>query len=230
MNSFANIKGFNAGSMKYKIMMGHSDKHKCDVIVKEGKSRIFEEAIDNEYKIMKHAHDNGIFTPEILEYNTLADGTKQLIMRYYSNSKLNNGTIQRLSLKKRIELIKKLIAEVNKLHKLGITHNDLNLGNYLLVEDNIMLIDFGASRFSDDYSEDISKLSTEIIGILTDKYPSSRTKLNESVLDEIKGLFNSIQINSSSINRNLKNMTTNNKSRKIVSLNTIMNKPWFQEI
>ena len=228
MSSFANIKGFNAGALKYKIMMGHSNKHKCDVIVKEGKSKRFEEAIDNEYKIMKHAHDNGIFTPEILEYNTLPDGTRQLIMRYYSNSKLNNGTIQRFSLKKRIEIIKKLIAEVNKLHKLGITHNDLNLGNYLLVDDKIMLIDFGASKFSDDHSDDISKLSTEIIGILTDKYPSNRTKLNESVLDEIKGLFNSIQINSSSINTNLKNMTTNNKSRKIVSLNTIMNKPWFQ--
>jgi len=228
MSSFANIKGFNAGALKYKIMMGHSNKHKCDVIVKEGKSKRFEEAIDNEYKIMKHAHDNGIFTPEILEYNTLPDGTKQLIMHYYSNSKLNNGTIQRLSLKKRIEIIKKLIAEVNKLHKLGITHNDLNLGNYLLVDDKIMLIDFGASKFSDDHSDDISKLSTEIIGILTDKYPSNRTKLNESVLDEIKGLFNSIQINSSSINTNLKNMTTNNKSRKIVSLNTIMNKLWFR--
>jgi tRNA A-37 threonylcarbamoyl transferase component Bud32 len=228
MSSFANIKGFNMGAKKYKIMMGHSNMHKCDVIVKEGKSKRFEEAIDNEYKIMKYAHDNGIFTPEILEYNILPDGTRQLIMRYYSNSKLNNGTIQRLSLKKRIEVIKKLIAEVNKLHKLGITHNDLNLGNYLLVDDNIMLIDFGASIFSDDRSEDISKLSTEIIGILTDKYPSNRTKLNNSVLDEIKELFSSIQINSSSINTNLKNMTTNNRNRKIVSLNTIMNKPWFK--
>jgi tRNA A-37 threonylcarbamoyl transferase component Bud32 len=151
-------------------------------------------------------------------------------MRYYSNSKLNNGTIHRLSLKKRIEIIKKLIAEVNKLHKLGITHGDLNLGNYLLVNDKIMLIDFGSSKISDDHSEDISKLSSEIIGILTNKYPSNRTKLNGSVLDEIKGLFNSIQINSSSINTNLKNMTTNNRSRKIVSLNTIMNKPWFQAI
>ena len=98
----------------------------------------------------------------------------------------------------------------------------------MLVDDKIMLIDFGASKFSDDHSDDISKLSTEIIGILTDKYPSNRTKLNESVLDEIKGLFNSIQINSSSINTNLKNMTTNNRNRKIVSLNTIMNKPWFR--
>jgi hypothetical protein len=86
MSFFANIKGFNVGTMKYKIMMGHSNKHNCDVVIKEGKSKRFEDAIDNEFRIMKLAHDNGIFTPEILEYNTLPDGTKQLIMRYYSNS------------------------------------------------------------------------------------------------------------------------------------------------
>ena len=33
MSSFDNIKGFNMGERKYKTMMGHSNKHKCDFIV-----------------------------------------------------------------------------------------------------------------------------------------------------------------------------------------------------
>ncbi len=95
-----------------------------------------------EFKILNKLKENNVNVPKTNDINL--DNTS-FTFEYL------NGKILKESLSK--ELLIKTIKEIAKMHKFGVTHGDLTTLNMLNVDNEVYIIDFGLSEFSENIEE-----------------------------------------------------------------------------
>ncbi|NYV28457.1 protein kinase domain-containing protein [Streptobacillus felis] len=90
--------------------------------------------------------------PKILKVNFKRE-YKEIFFEKLHGKTLNEIDFEEYNIKSKLILFIKILVSVKDIHDLGIVHNDINLGNIILNEDKVYIIDFTESRFIDTYYE-----------------------------------------------------------------------------
>lgn len=97
------------------------------------------------------------------------------------------------TLDNKMDYLEKAVDTLKGLHEVGISHGDIKLENFMIYEDDVMLIDFGYSnskentsriqnKFKDDFEELLENFSEEEFGDKIDGFSELRNLL-EDLLD-----------------------------------------------
>ncbi|WP_073507711.1 protein kinase domain-containing protein [Streptobacillus notomytis] len=86
------------------------------------------------------------FIPRILKVK-IKKNNREIFYEKIKGKTLNEINILNYSLKERLEIFNKIIIAIKRIHDLGLIHNDINLGNIIINENNVYIIDFSESRF-----------------------------------------------------------------------------------
>lgn len=104
--------------------------------------------------------------PSILGIEDISDGKYKLNMVKYPYTLgdiLYRNAYPDITRRQVVKYVDDIKKKLNKLHKVGILHGDVSEDNIVVdpVNDIVLLIDFGLSRYIDDIDED--KLTTDFI-------------------------------------------------------------------
>jgi len=200
-----------------------------DLIVKK-EQRFLGKFLETEAELLKIAYINNVNVPRCLDISKEPNSeTRIMLMSYTPGDLTAEGKLKSISLKERYQIIRQLIIQVYRLHQAGITHADLNLGNFLWYEQNVQLIDFGAARFDKgNHAEDIRKIACEIVEILTLKYPASPLELTKDELKAVESCLISINVDPGSVILDLEQMMHSSESScPAISMDEVIKKSWI---
>ncbi|WP_064591085.1 protein kinase domain-containing protein [Streptobacillus moniliformis] len=116
--------------------------------------KIFNMNLPEQYIMFNYEINNMIFLlknkisfiPKILKVK-ITKNNKEIFYERIVGKTLKEMNILNYSLKERLKIFNEIIVVVEKIHNLGLIHNDINLGNIIINENNVYIIDFSESRF-----------------------------------------------------------------------------------
>jgi serine/threonine protein kinase len=113
------------------------------------------------------------------------DEVPHFVMEYIEGSALIDAA-NHLTIRQKVEIMRKVALAVDFLHQHGIVHRDLKPGNILVGQDlEPKLLDFGLARLLDNHQP----ISESGIGVGTPKYFSPEQTIAGAVVDERSDVF-----------------------------------------
>lgn len=132
------------------IELSISYKYLDDVFVKvyNGENNILDNLFYRELKINEYLENENI-SPKIKKIYISKNFKKIYFNRIYGKD-LSKINFSNYSLKEKLLFFLKILNSFEKLHSLGIIHNDINLKNMIYCDEKIYIIDFADSKFIDE--------------------------------------------------------------------------------
>jgi serine/threonine protein kinase len=155
------------------VFRGINVKTNLYVAIKREKNVDNFNVLKHEVSILNYLYSSGLRNIPAIHWYGIHDDIPTLVMTYYSSS-LNDYFIsrERIDENKMSSIMVKCIYILEQLSKFSVLHRDIKPHNFMILDGDIHLIDFGlATIYSCDYAvEDVAFDNTDIVG--SPKYTS----------------------------------------------------------
>lgn len=155
-------------SLSIKITSDEDSHHPSTIIRKTSSSIIYKnneiitkKLLDDLYKNtlnrIKSLIDNP--HPNICEYKSIDYMKKEIKMKYYEQDFFDMISQKTFSRKQTYKFFKDAVKAVGHIHSLNIVHTDIKIDNFMVDNDNLILIDFEITNGSSIYSPPENEIS-----------------------------------------------------------------------